>query len=235
MLPVTQPWRVLDCPSRRFMIALTVAILSVALPYPSYAADGELNAAAYEAIPAGAQVSVRLLDNTIDNTELKHRFEDELVARGFRLSETDAQFILSFATHGSYRPGRNGEDRTNAYYLDKRDNYRPMDDRDSRINFFDLGAHGGNTEESQAEAKVRLFSSQGGSVINQGTRRQQFGTTRHSLEATVKDTRSGRRVWQANAFAMVSGGDPATVAESLIPVVMGSFGQTVRQQKFSLE
>lgn len=217
------------------LAALAVATLSF-FGASSYAASGELNAAAYDGIPPGAQVSVRLIDDTVDNQELKKHFEDELLARGYRLSETDAQFILSFSTHGSYRSGREGDDRTTAYYMDGRDSYRPDAERkNSRINYFDLGAHGGNSQESQAEAKVKLFSSEGGSLINRGQRREQFGTTRHSLEATVKDTKNGRRVWQGNAYAMVSGSDPITVAESLIPVMMGSFGQTVRQQKFDLQ
>lgn len=233
MLPVTHP--AIFFVRNLGLAAVAVATLSF-FSGASYAASGELNAAAYDPIPPGAQVSVRLIDDTVDNLELKKRFEDELIARGYRLSETDAQFILSFSTHGSYRSGRPGDDRTTSYYMDGRDSYRPDPERtNNRINYFDLGAHGGDSQESQAEAKVKLFSSEGGSLINRGQRREQFGTTRHSLEATVKDTKNGRRVWQGNAYAMVSGSDPITVAESLIPVMMGRFGQTVRQEKFDLQ
>ena len=232
MLPIKHP--AIFCMRHLGLAAVAVATLSF-FSASSYAASGELNAAAYDPIPPGAQVSVRLIDDTVDNQELKKRFEDELIARGYRLSETDAQYILSFSTHGSYRSGRPGDDRTTSYYMDGRDNYRPDADQKNRINYFDLGAHGGDSQESQAEAKVKLFSSEGGSLINRGQRREQFGTTRHSLEATVKDTKNGRRVWQGNAYAMVSGSDPITVAESLIPVMMGSFGQTVRQEKFDLQ
>ena len=55
------------------------------------------------------------------------------------------------------------------------------------------------------------------------------------LDVAVKDRQTGKRVWQGQAYADISGGDPLTITEALLRPLMDSFGKTVRRNKFQVQ
>ena len=80
-----------------------------------------------------------------------------------------------------------------------------------------------------------LDSAQGG-VFNEG---RAHGTSivtpsLYRIDATVDDRRNGERLWQAWATASLQQSDGATLTRSMVPVMVGSLGKTVRRQTFQL-
>ncbi len=181
--------------------------------------DGRVNAAIYGKVPAGSAVAVLPLDDTEDNLQIKDMIERGLEARGYRIA-ADALFVMTFWTGGSYD-------------LARRTKRGP--------GLLRLGAEGGTRigdTEADVEAQVTLFSSRGGGLFQNPAKRpsrKPLGSTRHRLDAVLKDQQRGRRMWQGQSYADVSGGDSVAVSQAMVPVLVESFAKTVRQQLFTVE
>jgi hypothetical protein len=181
--------------------------------------EGQINAAAYAEVPPGAEVAVLPLDDTAANLEIKDMLELELTARGYRVVP-DAPLVMAFWTSGSYDLAEKGERRPGLLLL---------------------GAESGTRltkADTDVEAQVKLFSSEGGGLFQNPAKRPKqkpLGATRHRLDASLKERASGRRVWQGQAYADVSGGDPVSITEAMVPALADSFGKTVRRERFTIE
>ncbi len=176
--------------------------------------EGLFNAVAYKPIPAGAAVKVRPLDNSDNNLVLQEEFERELASRGFLVSD-DAQFILSFETR----------DVVGAYT-----------ERTAR-HVVELSISGGRGGGEDARARVNVFDSASGGLINagEGTGDTSIVTaTQYRMDATIDDRDSGRRLWQAWAVANLEQSDGLTLTRSMVPVVAGAIGRTIKQKPFPL-
>jgi hypothetical protein len=57
----------------------------------------------------------------------------------------------------------------------------------------------------------------------------------YRIDMTIDDNASGMRIWQGWAIADLSQGEPAALARAMVPRLVDSIGQTVREQVFSLE
>ena len=195
-----------------FLLAAVCALL-VAPAFAQAPGDGLLNAVAYDAIPTGAAVAVRPLDNSDDNMVLKEEFERELRARGYVVA-ADAALILSFETRGTTGAWTSGERR---YVLE-------------------LRAQGGREGGEDASARVNVFDSAAGGLLNPG----RGGTTsivtpsQYRLDATVDDRASGRRLWQGWAVADLEHADGLALTRAMVPAVAASVGRTVRRQVFAI-
>ncbi len=180
--------------------------------------EGRVNAAVYAPIPDGAVVFVRPRTDNDDNLEIKGMMERELMARGYGVA-ADAPLVVTFWTSGSYdltKPRNTGTD----WIQERRD--------------------GGIFRHSDVEGRGQgnLFNSKGGGLFQNPVKRKTstlLGSIRHRLDVAVKDRQTGKRVWQGQAYADISGGDPLTITEALLRPLMDSFGKTVRRNKFQVQ
>ncbi len=190
--------------------------LVLALAGPAQAEEGRINAAAYAPVPTGSAVTVLPMDDTDANLQLKDVFERALEARGYRIAP-DAPLVVTFWTSGSYD-------------LARRTRRGP--------GLLQFGATNRRRPATDVEAQVRLFSTKGGGLFQNPAKRpsrKPLGSTRHRLDAVLKDQERGRRMWQGQSYADVSGGDPLTITESMVTPLIDSFGKTVRHQSFTVE
>lgn len=202
---------------RAFLLLVGVGLaFATAGPAAAQGGEGRVNAAVYEEVPAGSAVLVQPRDDDEDSLVIKVAIERELLARGYRI-DADAPLVMTFWTSGSYD-------------LARRTRQRP--------GLLLFGGEGGNRTSTDLEAQVKLFSSKGGGLFQNPARRpdqKPLGSTRHRLDAVLNDPQNGRRIWQGQSYTDVSGGDPLTVSEAMVPVLVDSFAKTVRQQLFTLE
>jgi hypothetical protein len=177
--------------------------------------EGMLYAASYIAIPTGAQVAIQLLDDNDGNRDLAETFRRELSARGYRIVDR-APFTLTFWLTGTFDTG----------------------EQQGRRTLIEIGGEGGSNPrtDTDVEARVNLFSTRGGGLFQDPPSRgdKARSGSRYRLYASVKEEATGKRAWLGQAHVDVRGGDALAVADSLVPVLAGSFGQTVRRQPFTL-
>ncbi|MDX9859757.1 MAG: hypothetical protein RBS99_02460 [Rhodospirillales bacterium] len=201
---------------KRLLIGLGLVSLAVcgsaAAQQPN---QGLLNAVSYERIPAGTAVTVSPLDNSDDNLILQKRFEEELRARGYAISG-DAPLVFTFDirdTVGAYLAG----------------NVRHV---------IELSGGGGRGGGEDAKARLNVFDSGGGGLLNEGA--DPSDTTivtqaQYRLDATLDERASGRRLWQVWATADLEQSDGLTLTMAMVPVIAQHVGQTVRQKPFPVE
>jgi hypothetical protein len=194
------------------------AAASIGAPGPGWAQDppreGMLYAASYVAIPPGSQVAIHLLDDNDGSRDLAESFRRELTARGYKVVDR-APFTLTFWLTGTFDTG----------------------EQQARRTLVEIGGEGGSNSrtDTDVEARVNLFSTRGGGLFQDPDRSAKARSgSRYRLYASVKEEGSGKRAWLGQAYLDVRGGDPLTVADAMIPILSGSFGQTVRRQPFTL-
>lgn len=174
--------------------------------------EGLLNAVSYKAIPPGAVLTVRPLDNSDANLALREDFERELRGRGYRVGP-DAGLVLSFETRdvvGAYSAG-------------------------VARHVVELSGGGGDGGGEDARARVNMFDSSSGGVLNPGSETKDttiVTPTQYRIDATVEDRSTGRRLWQAWAVADLEQSDGLTLTRAMVPAIANALGETVRQQPF---
>ena len=201
---------------RRLLIGLGLASLSLCGPVAAQEPNqGLLNAVSYDRIPAGVAVTVSPLDNSDDNLILQQRFETELRAHGYAVS-TDGPLVLTFGTR----------DTVGAYL-----------DRNPR-HVLELSGGGGRGGGEDARARVNVFDSSGGGLVNPGSGSGDttiVTPTQYRLDATIDERTSGRRLWQGWATANLEQSDGLALTTIMVPVIAQHVGQTVRQKPFPIQ
>lgn len=198
---------------RRLLIGLGLASLSLCGPVAAQQpSQGLLNAVSYEHIPAGVAVTVSPLDNSDDNLILQQRFETELRVHGYTVSG-NGPLVLTFGTR----------DTVGAYL-----------DRNPR-HVLELSGGGGRGGGEDAKARVNVFDSSGGGLMNQGSSTGDttiVTPTQYRLDASIDERASGRRLWQGWATANLEQSDGLALTMTMVPVIAQHVGQTVRQKPF---
>ena len=194
--------------------AIPVMAQDAARPAQQEAArQGLVNAVAYLPIPDRAVLAVRPLDNSEANMKLKAAIEDALRARGFGVA-ANAPLTLSFDTR----------DEIGAW------------SETGRRSILELKAEGGREGGEYAHAKVNIFDSATGGLLNEGHGGTSIATpSAHRIDVTVDDRTNGKRLWQGWATANLSHGERADLDRSMIPMIVQNLGRTVNRQPFSLQ
>jgi hypothetical protein len=192
--------------------------LSVAAPSPAQAQqaqrEGILYAASYVPIPVGTPISIHLLDDNDSSRDLAESFRRELTAKGYKVVER-SNFTVTFWLTGSFDTGEQQAKRA----------------------LIELGGEGGTGSrvDNDVEARVNLFSTRGGGLFQDPDRSAKARSgSRYRLYAAAQEVSTGKRAWLGQAVLDAQAADPLAVADSLVPVLAGSFGQTVRRQPFNL-
>lgn len=194
------------------MKAVIFALAGLILWHPAsaHADDALVDATSFKPLSAPADIAVQPWDNSAENMRLAADIETELRIAGYTVSKS-APVVLSFEIKnvlGSQGAG-------------------------GRRHFLEIEGRG--TEHGRDEAKVRLnlFSSESGGVLNKGRGGESAEPTRYILEATV-DRKSGPRLWQGQASAAYTKGQPELLVKNLVPILIRQLGKTVRGKTFKL-
>lgn len=181
-------------------------------PAGANAADaGVLNAVSYHPLPATVSVQVRPLDNSDENIVLQEAFENALRDRSIVVS-TGAPLILTFETRGSVGAWEDTGQRS----------------------FLELQAQGGRGGGEKASARVNLFDSNRGGLLNQGKGTLITTPSQYRLDATIDERSSGKRLWHAWGIADLGNSDGLSLTRFMVPLMVKKLGQTVRSEAFSV-
>ncbi len=196
---------------RKLVLAVGLAVLLNGAAHG--AEEGILNAVAYSPLPKDAAIAVRPLDNSDQNMAVKLVFERELRRRGRTVSD-DAALVLTFETSGQVGAWTSA----------------------GRRSVLELDAHGGRTGGENAQARLNIFDSARGGLLNKGRggRTSIVTPSRYRLDATIDERESGRRLWKAWAVSDLGQSDGTTLARAMVPVVVGTLGRTVKRHPFSV-
>jgi hypothetical protein len=207
--------------------SVTAAALVVALAWGSSAAQDKapsaddagsaarafVNSVSFQPLPDRPVISVRPLDNSEANLKLKSAIEEGLRARGFGVTK-DSPLVLSF---------------------DTRDEVGAWTDSGRRT-ILELRAEGGRDGGEYAHAKVNVFDSTSGGLLNEGRGGTSIATpSTYRIDATLDDRTSGRRVWQGWAVANLSYGERTDLDRAMIPAIVENLGRTTTRKPFDLK
>ena len=177
-------------------------------------ADGQLNAVAFQPLPRGSALFVRPLDNSDHNLILQKDFERVLRQKGYTVSR-DAALILTFETRdtaGFWSGG--GPNR-----------------------LVELSNNPDQTGIEAPSGRLNLFNSTRGGLLNPDRRELTQTVTPSSfrIDITIDDKSYGKRLWQGWSSADIGPGDNRKLTRNMIPILVNSLGQTVRQKSFPLQ
>ena len=177
-------------------------------------ADGQMNAVSFQPLPQGSAFFVRPLDNSDHNLVLQKDFEHVLRQKGYTVSK-EATLILTFETRdtaGSWSGG--GPNR-----------------------LVELSNNPDQTGIEAPRVRLNLFNSARGGLLNPDRRELTRTVTPSSfrIDVTIDDKSNGKRLWQGWSSADIGPGDNRKMTRNMIPILVNSLGQTVRQKSFPLQ
>ena len=177
-------------------------------------ADGQINAVSFQPLPRGSAFFVRPLDNSDHNLVLQKDFERVLRQKGYTVSK-EATLILTFETRdtaGSWSGG--GPNR-----------------------LVELSNNPDQTGIEAPRVRLNLFNSARGGLLNPDSRELTRTVTPSSfrIDVTIDDKSNGKRLWQGWSSADIGPGDNRKMTRNMIPILVNSLGQTVRQKSFPLQ
>jgi hypothetical protein len=202
-------------------LGVVLALASAAAQEKPPAGDGGagaatqafVNSVAFQPLPERAIITVRPLDNSDAHLKLKTSIEEALRAKGFGVTK-DSPLVLSF---------------------DTRDEIGAWSDAGRRT-ILELRAEGGREGGEYAHAKVNVFDTAAGGLLNEGRGGTSITTpSTYRIDVTVDDRASGRRLWQGWAVANLSYGDRHDLDRAMIPVIVQNLGRTTTRQPFNLQ
>ena len=177
-----------------------------------YAQSGVMNSISFQKIPPNAQLQVQPLDNSDSNLVLQKEFENALRTKGFILSDT-APLILTFET---------------------RDEIGAWTTTDRR-HVFSFESKGGREGGENAKARLNVFNSQSGGLLNKGQSGTNIATpSSYRIDVSIESRSTGKRLWQGWSIAKLGAGDGLTLTTKMIPTLVQGIGKTVRQQSFEI-
>lgn len=184
-------------------------------------APGLISSVAYAPVTPGLSFVVAPFDDSELNLAIKERFEHEL--RGISRTISDKAVLeLSFETR--VVQGRFGDNGPNLGSLEAGTNVG----RESSV---------GLTPGARREVEVRLnvWSSTKDSILGG---RQRTGSRRANvfhMNAVLRDQRSGKVLWQGDAYSEMIVADELRIARSMVRPLVASIGRTVKGEPFELE
>ena len=180
------------------------------------AAEGNLNAISSKPIPGGKVLAVRALDDSDESLNLIEQFKRELSARGYRI-DPKAPLILTFEII----------DEIGAYTFS-----------DQRYILDVQGHKGTSTGTDGTEARLNVFNSKTGGILNQGRGSTKIVTpTKYRLKVTIDGpAQAGRieRYWQGWATGNLGAATNESLIGAMVTPLVDVLGKTVKNQTFPL-
>jgi hypothetical protein len=167
--------------------------------------QGVLHAVSFEPLPEGIPVLVRPLDDTDENLEIKKEFEAAMASDGLNVAADEARIVLSFKTREEVAAG-------------------PAPKPQNTIRFRGQGGRMSTSDERNVPKLIE--------APRDGTRI--YRPSRYRIDATIDDKVDGTRLWQGWAVAGLEEHTHLFLAKTMVPAIVDSIGQTVREKPFPL-
>jgi hypothetical protein len=191
------------------LFALSIFLLGAPA---AHANDALVNAVSYEKFGTNVAISVRTLDNSDVNIQLKKEIEDVLREKGYTVID-NAGLILSFETQNEDGAWSNTGDRK----------------------LVELKNQGGTPHSNNPEVRLNIFNSSRGGVLNPGRPgTSQVTPTIFRLDASLEKSSNGQRLWEGWTKTNLGLGDEVTLSKAMVPLLLENLGKTVRQKKSNL-
>jgi hypothetical protein len=200
---------------RRFILPALVAAL-LGASFPAHAQEGEggtaiLNAMIYRPVPEVRGVSLRAMDNSDENLALQAELAKVLQAKGYTV-DPNAPFLLTFETKEEAGVFSDG----------------------GRRHLIELQASGGGVGGDTQSARVNVFDSRGGGLVNEGTGGTRITTPdRHRVDLTLEE-KGGQRLWQGWGTVDSSAGTTVDALKPLLAPLVDGIGKTIRRQSVNI-
>jgi len=196
-----------------FLLGIVIIATTSSVMTSSFARaeQGVINAMAFKNLPASKVIQVQAMDNSDDNLVLLGIFETALKKQGYTIS-ADAPVTLTF---------------------DIRSDIGAWSTKNPAL--FELSLNGGRTGGERAKAKINLFDSANGGLLNNTLPDTSIVTpSRYQIDTSVEDSRSGKRYWQAWTKADLGTYDRLALTREMVPVIVQGIGKTMRRERFEL-
>lgn len=199
-------------PNMRKLFGVWFLLLAVVCnPFPTLA-DGVLSSVSYLTLPEKLAVSIQPFDDSDDNLEIMQRIEEALRAEGYSVV-ADAPFVMNFEI---------------------RDRLGSLSTSDNR-HLFRFESKGGRGGGENAKARVNVYDSQFGGLLNKGPAAPRVSNrTIYRLEVNIEKKTNNERLWDAWAEAELTSGDGNRLIERMVPVVVKNIGQTIKRKDFQV-
>jgi hypothetical protein len=187
-------------------IAMTTAVLASSLTLAGPVGQATLNAVAFDRVPMDAPISVQVLDDSEQNLRIAKELKRLLSERGFSIAVDQGTLVLTIDT-GDAVGAWSSASETDRVQM-----------RDDRGRLFPRG-------QLDVTRQVQLPL----------PRTTVVTPAQYRLGLTIETHGGGGPIWQGWAIADLSQGEPAELAQAMLPKLADSIGQTVREEGFTLE
>lgn len=173
-----------------------------------------INAVSYAPLePRATPVTVRLYDDSAENVTLKTRLEDALRDDGWTVRDSGGPLLISF----DLSTGDMGDPREHSGILR-------------------LEGSSGSSVEGDYKARLNLYSTSESSLLAGPDAPSDSPVTRPTVryQLDINDSRNGQRLWSGWASTTLRSVQTAEAAHAMIPPLVASIGQTVRNRSLSL-
>jgi hypothetical protein len=196
----------------RLLSILAFCLLILSAPVPAAAAEGVLNAVSYLALPQSLRVEVRTFDDSDDNLAIQQEFEKALRAKGVNISD-DAPLVFNFEVSDQLGMLSRSGDR----YV------------------FSFETKGGRGGGENTEARVNVFNSQSGGLLNKGAGQGRVSKPSvYRMDVNIEDRASGKRLWEAWAEADLVAGNNRDLTRRMVPAIVERIGGTAKSEPFKI-
>lgn len=200
---------------RRFILpAVLAALFTASLPAFAQEEGGgtaTLNAMIYRPVPEVRSVALRAMDNSDQNLALQKELEKVLQSKGYTV-DAKAPFLLTFET----------KEEAGAF------------SDSGRRHLIELQARGGGIGGDTQSARVNVFDSQGGGLVNEGAGGTRVVTPdRHRVDLTLEE-KGGQRLWQGWGTVDSSAGSTVGALQPLLGPLVDGIGKTIRRQRVNV-
>ena len=167
---------------------------------------GRLNCIAYYALPQSPAIEVALFDDSDENLAIQRSFQDALRDAGFAASQGPA-LELAFTME--------------------------VIDKGFTSAVPNLGRLDGSSD-SGIDLNVNIWSNLRDSMFGGRKTRAGRGSNQLHVNAVVRDRRSGRLLWQGDAFAALHTADRLALVRAMIAPLVQNLGRTVKNQAIQI-
>lgn len=165
-----------------------------------------VHAVVFAPLPEGAPVLVRPLDDTDENLAIKKEFETAMTANGFNVAAEETRLVLSFETREEVAAG-------------------PAPRAQNTVRFLGQGGRMSTSDERNVPKLIE--------APRDGTRI--YRPSRYRIDATIDDRMDGTRLWKGWAVAGLDEHTHTFLAKTMVPAIVDSIGQTVRDRPLPLQ
>jgi hypothetical protein len=187
-------------------IAVTTGVIAAFVALAGPVGQATLNAVAFDRVPMDAPISVQVLDDSEQNLRIAKELKRLLSERGFSIATDQSKLVLTI----------DAGDAVGAWSSTGETDRVQM--RDDRGRLFPRG-------QLDVTRQVQLPL----------PRTTVVTPAQYRLGLTIETRSGGGPIWQGWAIADLSQGEPAELAEAMLPKLADSIGETIREEGFTLE